>query len=183
MKQLILVGAIFLLHASHLYTQKNSNNTVSKETIHNAAATCFNTFQMTYPLNMDKSTIIAHYGKNYFGSSCYFNEGLTFTTKLNSVVTCNVDEAIVSSISYDDGMYMLFLKKDNYTIVLCNLKTVKVKQGVVVKLGDLLGTLAPNEEDHQKGCLELMLFEGNKVRNPEKYIINSLSPPAISTIT
>ncbi len=178
MKQLTIVAVLLLSSIKSIHAQKKGHPIDLCDNVKPK-----NSFEMSYPLDMEQASIATHYGKSYIDTRCYFNEGLTFTTKLNSTVTCNVDEATVSSVSYDDGMYIVFLKKDNYTIAFCNLKKAKVKKGDTVKLGDVLGTLAPHEEDHQKGCLELMLFEGNKICNPEKYMINSLSLPAISTVT
>jgi hypothetical protein len=183
MKQLILVGVTSLLYTYHLNAQKDSKNSIFQEVVHLVTATNSKSFKMCYPLDMKEASIGSHFGKTNIGKVYYYNEMVTFSSKLNAKAYCNVDEATVSSIAYDDGMYMIFLKKDNYTIVFCNLKKVTIKQGTIVKLGDNLGTLAPNEDDPEKACLELMLFEGDKMLNPEKYIINSLSPPAILTIT
>jgi hypothetical protein len=170
MKPLILVGVLFMLQTCHLYAQKKSTNCFFSDVAHSITNTHSTSFEMTYPLDMRDASISCHFGKVNVGSVIFINEMITFTSKINATVYCNVDSIRVKNIFKDDDLYYIFLEKEDYILVFYNLNTCKVKQGQLLCAEDILGTLAADEENRSKGLLELMLFKKKAIVNPEHYL-------------
>lgn len=127
-------------------------------------------FELGFPVPTNQSYISMHYGMNKIGACNYFNEGITFATFKNSAVFCNVDTAFVKGIYADEGVYTVFLQKDEFIVVLDNLKNIKVKNGETILQGKSIGTVEIDESNNDRGMIELMLFQNKKIVNPELYL-------------
>ncbi len=126
-----------------------------------------------YPFyHTDGSTCISnHFGKIKLNKMDYYNESTTFEMPLETSIICNIDTAIINEVLIDeDSVYTVLLQKNNYLIALHNLKDVQFIKGDTITQNQIIGTIAPNEMNNDKGLLELMLFKNNKLLNPEKYL-------------
>jgi hypothetical protein len=169
MKQLIIVTGLLLILLNTGNAQvKFAACSELPETVSIYKKT--GTLQLNYPLNMEEAFISCHFGNSFLHGCVFNNETVTFSGKINAKVFCLVDSATVKNIYEEDGVYYVFLEKDEFTIVLYNINRCLVKKGERLRNGQELGSIAADESDRKNGMLELMLFKKNKLLNPENYL-------------
>jgi murein DD-endopeptidase MepM/ murein hydrolase activator NlpD len=127
-------------------------------------------------LNEEDGEIFQHFGRIKISNVYYNNTSVTYVTDLGEDIYSTIDSAVVSEISYnEDSVATIFLKYDQYTVILDNLQQIKASVGDVVSAYTPIATVAADEMHREYGSIELMLMKGNKILNPEKFMKKRLS--------
>jgi murein hydrolase activator len=123
------------------------------------------------PWPIDKGYISMHYGTVEIGGVKFPNQSVTFETQQPGATVKTVFNGEVSAVSNDeDGTQTVFIRHGNYITVYGNLSSASVQKGQQVTTGQAIGRTAASMEGNGRGQLELMLYKGKSITNPESWL-------------
>ena len=117
--------------------------------------------QLTCPLKTGLPKIIRASDKDYQKSSEY---GVMITSKTDTLVQAVHDGAVIIVARTEDIRYDLVIQYKNYFFWYAGILMPKVRQGVRIKAGDIIGTYKPGE------LLEILMYQQEEPVNPRKYL-------------
>ena len=117
--------------------------------------------QLLCPLKAGVPKIIRASDKDYQKSSEY---GVMITSKIDTSVQAVHDGVVVIVARTEDTKYDVVIQFKNYSFWYADVLTPKVRKGVRVKAGDIIGTYKPGD------MLELLMFQQEEPVNPRKYL-------------
>jgi len=117
--------------------------------------------QLTCPLKTGVPKVIRASDKDYQKSSEY---GVMITSKTDTLVQAVHDGAVIIVARTEDMRYDLVIQYKNYFFWYAGILMPKVRQGVRIKAGDIIGTYKPNE------LLEILMYQQEEPVNPRKYL-------------
>src|SRR6186997_439934 len=117
--------------------------------------------QLTCPLKTGVPKIIRASDKDYQKSSEY---GVMITSKTDTLVQAVHDGAVIIVARTEDIRYDLVIQYKNYFFWYAGILVPKVRQGVRIKAGDIIGTYKPGE------LLEILMYQQEEPVNPRKYL-------------
>jgi hypothetical protein len=117
--------------------------------------------QLTCPLKSGVPKVIRASDKDYQKSSEY---GVMITSKTDTLVQAVHDGAVIIVARTEDMRYDLVIQYKNYFFWYAGILVPKVRQGVRIKAGDIIGTYKPGE------LLEILMYQQEEPVNPRKYL-------------
>ena len=117
--------------------------------------------QLTCPLKTGVPKVIRASDKDYQKSSEY---GVMITSKTDTLVQAVHDGAVIIVARTEDMRYDLVIQYKNYFFWYAGILVPKVRQGVRIKAGDVIGTYKPGE------LLEILMYQQEEPVNPRKYL-------------
>ena len=117
--------------------------------------------QLTCPLKSGVPKVIRASDKDYQKSSEY---GVMITSKTDTLVQAVHDGAVIIVARTEDMRYDLVIQYKNYFFWYAGILMPKVRQGVRIKAGDVIGTYKPGE------LLEILMYQQEEPVNPRKYL-------------
>jgi len=117
--------------------------------------------QLTCPLKSGVPKVIRASDKDYQKSSEY---GVMITSKTDTLVQAVHDGAVIIVARTEDIRYDLVIQYKNYFFWYAGILMPKVRQGVRIKAGDVIGTYKPGE------LLEILMYQQEEPVNPRKYL-------------
>ncbi len=117
--------------------------------------------QLTCPLKSGVPKVIRASDKDYQKSSEY---GVMITSKTDTLVQAVHDGAVIIVARTEDMRYDLVIQYKNYFFWYAGILVPKVRQGVRIKAGDVIGTYKPGE------LLEILMYQQEEPVNPRKYL-------------
>ena len=117
--------------------------------------------QLTCPLKSGVPKVIRASDKDYQKSSEY---GVMITSKTDTLVQAVHDGAVIIVARTEDMRYDLVIQYKNYFFWYAGILMPKVRQGVRIKAGDIIGTYKPGE------LLEILMYQQEEPVNPRKYL-------------
>jgi len=117
--------------------------------------------QLTCPLKTGVPKVIRASDKDYQKSSEY---GVMITSKTDTLVQAVHDGAVIIVARTEDMRYDLVIQYKNYFFWYAGILMPKVRQGVRIKAGDIIGTYKPGE------LLEILMYQQEEPVNPRKYL-------------
>jgi hypothetical protein len=117
--------------------------------------------QLTCPLKSGVPKVIRASDKDYQNSSEY---GVMITSKTDTLVQAVHDGAVIIVARTEDMRYDLVIQYKNYFFWYAGILIPKVKQGIRIKAGDIIGTYKPGE------LLEILMYQQEEPVNPRKYL-------------
>ena len=117
--------------------------------------------QLTCPLKTGVPKVIRASDKDYQKSSEY---GVMITSKTDTLVQAVHDGAVIIVARTEEMRYDLVIQFKNYFFWYAGILMPKVRQGVRIKAGDIIGTYKPNE------LLEILMYQQEEPVNPRKYL-------------
>ena len=117
--------------------------------------------QLTCPLKSGVPKVIRASDKDYQKSSEY---GVMITSKTDTLVQAVHDGAVIIVARTEDMRYDLVIQYKNYFFWYAGILMPKVRQGVRIKAGDIIGTYKPAE------LLEILMYQQEEPVNPRKYL-------------
>ena len=117
--------------------------------------------QLTCPLKSGVPKVIRASDKDYQKSSEY---GVMITSKTDTLVQAVHDGAVIIVARTEDIRYDLVIQYKNYFFWYAGILMPKVRQGVRIKAGDIIGTYKPGE------LLEILMYQQEEPVNPRKYL-------------
>ena len=117
--------------------------------------------QLTCPLKSGVPKVIRASDKDYQKSSEY---GVMITSKTDTLVQAVHDGAVIIVARTEDIRYDLVIQYKNYFFWYAGILVPKVRQGVRIKAGDIIGTYKPGE------LLEILMYQQEEPVNPRKYL-------------
>ena len=117
--------------------------------------------QLTCPLKSGIPKVIRASDKDYQKSSEY---GVMITSKTDTLVQAVHDGAVIIVARTEDMRYDLVIQYKNYFFWYAGILVPKVRQGVRIKAGDVIGTYKPGE------LLEILMYQQEEPVNPRKYL-------------
>src|SRR5436190_4836718 len=117
--------------------------------------------QLSCPLKTGVPKIIRASDKDYQKSSEY---GVMLSSKIDTTVQAVHEGSVVIVARTEDTKYDMVLRFKNYYFWYAGVLAPKVKQGVKVKAGDIIGTYKPGD------FLELLMYQQEEPINPRKYL-------------
>jgi septal ring factor EnvC (AmiA/AmiB activator) len=117
--------------------------------------------QLTCPLKTGVPKVIRASDKDYQKSSEY---GVMITSKTDTLVQAVHDGAVIIVARTEDMRYDLVIQYKNYFFWYAGILMPKVRQGIRIKAGDIIGTYKPGE------LLEILMYQQEEPVNPRKYL-------------
>jgi septal ring factor EnvC (AmiA/AmiB activator) len=117
--------------------------------------------QLTCPLKSGVPKVIRASDKDYQKSSEY---GVMITSKTDTLVQAVHDGAVIIVARTEDMRYDLVIQYKNYFFWYAGILMPKVRQGIRIKAGDIIGTYKPGE------LLEILMYQQEEPVNPRKYL-------------
>ena len=117
--------------------------------------------QLTCPLKSGVPKVIRASDKDYQKSSEY---GVMITSKTDTLVQAVHDGAVIIVARTEDMRYDLVIQYKNYFFWYAGILMPKVRQGVRIKAGDIIGTYKPGD------LLEILMYQQEEPVNPRKYL-------------
>jgi murein DD-endopeptidase MepM/ murein hydrolase activator NlpD len=117
--------------------------------------------QLSCPLKTGVPKIIRASDKDYQKSSEY---GVMISSKVDTNVLAVHEASVVLVVRTEDANYDVVLQYRNYSFWYAGVLAPKVRKGVKVKAGDIIGTYKPGE------MIELLMFQQEEPVNPRKYL-------------
>jgi len=117
--------------------------------------------QLTCPLKTGVPKVIRASDKDYQKSSEY---GVMITSKTDTLVQAVHDGAVIIVARTEDMRYDLVIQYKNYFFWYAGILMPKVRQGIRIKAGDMIGTYKPGE------LLEILMYQQEEPVNPRKYL-------------
>ena len=117
--------------------------------------------QLTCPLKSGVPKVIRASDKDYQKSSEY---GVMITSKTDTLVQAVHDGAVIIVARTEDMRYDLVIQYKNYFFWYAGILVPKVRQGVRIKAGEIIGTYKPGE------LLEILMYQQEEPVNPRKYL-------------
>jgi len=117
--------------------------------------------QLTCPLKSGVPKVIRASDKDYQKSSEY---GVMITSKTDTLVQAVHDGAVIIVARTEDMRYDLVIQYKNYFFWYAGILMPKVRQGIRIKAGDMIGTYKPGE------LLEILMYQQEEPVNPRKYL-------------
>ena len=117
--------------------------------------------QLTCPLKTGVPKVIRASDKDYQKSSEY---GVMITSKTDTLVQAVHDGAVIIVARTEEMRYDLVIQFKNYFFWYAGILMPKVRQGVRIKAGDIIGTYKPGE------LLEILMYQQEEPVNPRKYL-------------
>ena len=117
--------------------------------------------QLTCPLKSGVPKVIRASDKDYQKSSEY---GVMITSKTDTLVQAVHDGAVIIVARTEDMRYDLVIQYKNYFFWYAGILVPKVRQGIRIKAGDIIGTYKPGE------LLEILMYQQEEPVNPRKYL-------------
>ena len=117
--------------------------------------------QLTCPLKSGVPKVIRASDKDYQKSSEY---GVMITSKTDTLVQAVHDGAVIIVARTEDIRYDLVIQYKNYFFWYAGILMPKVRQGIRIKAGDMIGTYKPGE------LLEILMYQQEEPVNPRKYL-------------
>jgi septal ring factor EnvC (AmiA/AmiB activator) len=117
--------------------------------------------QLTCPLKSGIPKVIRASDKDYQKSSEY---GVMITSKTDTLVQAVHDGAVIIVARTEDMRYDLVIQFKNYFFWYAGILMPKVRQGIRIKAGDIIGTYKPGE------LLEILMYQQEEPVNPRKYL-------------
>ena len=117
--------------------------------------------QLTCPLKSGVPKVIRASDKDYQKSSEY---GVMITSKTDTLVQAVHDGAVIIVARTEEMRYDLVIQFKNYFFWYAGILMPKVRQGVRIKAGDIIGTYKPGE------LLEILMYQQEEPVNPRKYL-------------
>jgi septal ring factor EnvC (AmiA/AmiB activator) len=117
--------------------------------------------QLTCPLKSGVPKVIRASDKDYQKSSEY---GVMITSKTDTLVQAVHDGAVIIVARTEDMRYDLVIQFKNYFFWYAGILMPKVRQGIRIKAGDIIGTYKPGE------LLEILMYQQEEPVNPRKYL-------------
>ena len=117
--------------------------------------------QLTCPLKSGVPKVIRASDKDYQKSSEY---GVMITSKTDTLVQAVHDGAVIIVARTEDMRYDLVIQYKNYFFWYAGILVPKVRQGVRIKAGDIIGTYKPGE------LIEILMYQQEEPVNPRKYL-------------
>jgi len=117
--------------------------------------------QLTCPLKTGVPKVIRASDKDYQKSSEY---GVMITSKTDTLVQAVHDGAVIIVARTEDMRYDLVIQYKNYFFWYAGILVPKVRQGIRIKAGDIIGTYKPGE------LLEILMYQQEEPVNPRKYL-------------
>jgi len=117
--------------------------------------------QLICPLKTGVPKVIRASDKDYQKSSEY---GVMITSKTDTLVQAVHDGAVIIVARTEDMRYDLVIQYKNYFFWYAGILMPKVRQGVRIKAGDIIGTYKPGE------LLEILMYQQEEPVNPRKYL-------------
>lgn len=97
------------------------------------------------------------------------NDGIKFGTRRGGNVKAVFEGEIRRIFSVPGAGYVVMIRHGQYFTNYIGLQTISVKQGQVVKTGQVIGTARPNE-DESAGVVELQIYKGQTLQNTNPWI-------------
>ncbi len=113
------------------------------------------------PLANGGPRVIRASDKDYQKSSEY---GVMFISKTDTLVQAVHDAQVVIVVKTDDGKYDVVLQFKGYYFWYAGIIVPKVKQGIRVKTGNIIGTYKTGD------LIELLMYLQEEPVNPRKYL-------------
>jgi hypothetical protein len=117
--------------------------------------------KLTCPLANGTIRIIRASDKDYQKSSEY---GVMLTSKIDTLVNAVHEASVLIVAKQENARYDVVLQYKNYFFWYTEVLSPKVRTGVKVKAGDVIGTYK------QGDLLELLMFQQEEPVNPRKYL-------------
>ncbi|HMK17530.1 MAG TPA: M23 family metallopeptidase [Chitinophagaceae bacterium] len=117
--------------------------------------------QLTCPLKSGVPKVIRASDKDYQKSSEY---GVMITSKTDTLVQAVHDGAVIIVARTEEMRYDLVIQFKNYFFWYAGILMPKVRQGVRIKAGDIIGTYKPGD------LLEILMYQQEEPVNPRKYL-------------
>ena len=117
--------------------------------------------QLTCPLKTGVPKVIRASDKDYQKSSEY---GVMITSKTDTLVQAVHDGAVIIVARTEEMRYDLVIQFKNYFFWYAGILMPKVRQGVRIKAGDIIGTYKPGD------LLEILMYQQEEPVNPRKYL-------------
>jgi len=127
--------------------------------------------KMPYPIS-GEHIILQHFG-TYSVNGLQFikldNKGLIIKGKQGAKAR-SIFNGKVTAVFPLNGLLNIIIKHGEYRTIYCNLKTVDIKMGDNVKIGQTLGDIYVDPVIGNKAILHFQIRKGTKLINPESWI-------------
>lgn len=132
----------------------------------------FENNKLKLPWPVDQGYVCIHFGPYQIGDTKLKgdNPGITICTPQPGINAKAVFEGEVFSVFNIGDTKSVMIRHGKYFTVYSNLSSVSVSKGATVTTGQLLGKVAPDEEEGNGGKLEFLLLIENKNLNPEQWL-------------
>jgi len=124
------------------------------------------------PWPVDQGYVCTHFGSYQIENTKLRGEngGITICTAQAGINVKSVFDGEVVAVFNVGEAKAVIIRHGKYFTVYSNLASVAVVKGNTVKTGQILGRVAPDDEDGEGGKLEFVLMIENKNVNPEPWL-------------
>ena len=132
----------------------------------------FETNRAKLPWPVDQGNVCVHFGPYKIEGTKLRgdNPGITICTPQAGVNVKAVFSGEVFAIFNVGDTKTVMLRHGKYFTTYSNLSSVSVSKGATVSTNQVIGRVAPDEEDGQGGKLEFLLMEDKRNLNPEPWL-------------
>ena len=132
----------------------------------------FETNRYKLPWPVDQGYVCTHFGSYQIENTKIKgdNAGITICTQQPGVNVKTVFDGEVVAVFNVGDTKAVMVRHGKYFTVYSNLSGTSTSKGSIVKTGQVIGKVAPDEDDGEGGKLEFVLMIENKNVNPEPWL-------------